>query len=222
MAPQELSLSGIQLPGREARHRDVSIVSLRDAAMVAGLAIARAAMEPFALFGISLGGLLCYEIASFLHEAGGPLPVCIFAAACAAPGMHLAIGPIRQLPDRELIQTLQARYGGVPEELTGDPEYLEIVAKAVRGDMEMLETYRPREHPPLPVPMVAIGGNRDQTVTMEALEGWKQRTSADFCLQMIDGDHFLLRSNPRDLMSAVMEHLRGFRLTTRTTDAPGI
>jgi medium-chain acyl-[acyl-carrier-protein] hydrolase len=103
-----------------------------------------------------------------------------------APRLHA-------LPDRELVEELR-KLRGTPEEVLQDGELRRLVFPTLRADFELCETYEYRPGPALDCPIVAFGGLRDETVSRDALEQWRQHTLARFEAHMFPGDHFFIQS----------------------------
>ena len=90
-------------------------------------------------------------------------------------------------------------------------ELRELLVPILRADFQLCESYTLERSDPLPCPIVAYGGLDDPEVSREALDGWREQTSAGFVARLFPGDHFLvvehgplvLRALVRDLASAM-------------------
>ena len=81
------------------------------------------------------------------------------------------IGSVTYLvPDDELIREVNRRHGSLPEEILADPELKAIVARGLRADYQIVETYEWRPADPLPVPVtVFVAPGPEVTITTPGL-----------------------------------------------------
>ena len=75
------------------------------------------------------------------------------------------------MPDVEMIEQLVNRYGPRHETSEDEMAIMKIMAKAIRADLKMLETFRHDDAPPLDCPIFALGGTEDPQVTRAKLQG---------------------------------------------------
>lgn len=179
----------IQLPGREELLIEDPYTTIDDAA--AGCAekvLAAAEDRPFALFGHSFGAVLAYETARLMAAKGMPLPWHLIISGAAAPGIPRALLNVQSLTDDELTAAV-AGLAGYDHEALSDPELRELLVPALRADMEINETYRPVEHPPLPIPISVLRGVNDTLVPRAAAEAWSGHTTASHEVLDMPGGH---------------------------------
>ena len=79
----------------------------------------------------------------------------------------------------------------------------------MRADFELAETYRYRESPPLPCPITALAGRRDNIVADDEIRAWESHTTAGFALMTLDGGHYLVESAAEQLLAVVGDILAG-------------
>lgn len=206
-----VELHAIQLPGRGTRLREDSFTRMRDMVerIVEEVSFGD---EPFAFFGHSLGALIAYEVARELRRTGRRLPERLILSGYPAPSIPRNADSVRHLDDDALLSEVNRRHGGMPAEVTADPELRALVAGSLRADYEVLETYRWQEGEALPVPMTLFGG-RDDAVTKESLLAWGRHTTEDTTVRQFPGGHFYFRERrsplPRFLAGAVRGLGRG-------------
>jgi medium-chain acyl-[acyl-carrier-protein] hydrolase len=130
-----------------------------------------------------------------------------FAGASAGPSVPWPHPPLHNLSDRRILEEVQQRYGGVPQEVLANPDLWPLLVPALRADLTVLETYRYAEEPPLSCPITCFCGTEDgMTLESEAL-GWRQQTSGHFQIQMIPGDHFFQLSARPQILSRIAADL---------------
>ena len=197
-----------QPPGRETRLREALLTSvgeLADAALEPVLE--RVAGRPYALFGHSLGALVCFELVRRLEARGGPLPTGMFASGGGAPRTRRAGPDLHRLEDAELSAEL-ARMGGTPPQVLASDELMALFLPILRADFRMSETYAVApDAEPVPVPITGIAGAADGEVVPERVAAWEAWTSARFRLHVVEGDHFFLQSRREAVLTTVTEEL---------------
>lgn len=198
-----LELSGVTLPGRGPRHREPPAASLSE--LATAIAHEVRFRPPYVLFGHSFGALLAYHVAHRLHDRDRPLPGLLILSAALPPHLPLDVPALSGLPDRVFLQRLAGRYGGVPAELSENPELAALVAPAYRADWAILERYTDPGLPPLGIPMLVLGGNRDRYSSRQ-LGQWVRHTTAEFQLRLLPGGHFYFRENPGLVLDILERH----------------
>jgi surfactin synthase thioesterase subunit len=206
-----VELHAIQLPGRGTRLRESSFTRMSELVETLVEEIPFGT-EPFAFFGHSLGALVAYEVTRRLRRTGRRLPDRLLLSGYPAPSIPRVADSVRHLADDDLLAEVNRRHGGMPAEVTADPELRALVAGSLRADYEVLETYRWQADEALPVPITLFGG-RDDAVTKEALAAWRRHTTNDVTVRQFPGGHFYFRERrsplPRFLAGAVRGLGRG-------------
>jgi medium-chain acyl-[acyl-carrier-protein] hydrolase len=114
---------------------------------------------------------------------------------------------LHELPDRELIDTVRRRFGGIPDAVAENAELVEVLLPALRADLVVYETYTYRDEPPLASPIVVLGGTDDTEVTAADLEGWRRETAGRFTTRRLPGGHFFLQSARRQVLRVIAGQL---------------
>ena len=209
-------LPGVQvcpllLPGRETRFRDPPIRRM-DAMVEELVAALEVVPEPFVLYGHSMGAGIALALAQELHAQGLPLPTRLIVSGRAAPGAATD-RPLHRLPEEEFLQELQARYGGIPQQLLQERELLRLFLPALRADLELLETWVPSPPLPLPLPIHAFSGDADPIVDAAGLAAWGRYSAVGVSVRQFPGDHFFLKRADRtpdpDFLGSLREILNG-------------
>ena len=167
--------------------------------------LAGRAGSDFALFGHSMGALLCYELAHVLSALGKP-PRHLFVSGLGAPHLPPAGPRLHDLPDDELL-TVIAQLEGTSPEVLAQPELVQLLLPLFRADLQVWETYIHRRDS-LHVPITAMGGRDDPGVGLDILGAWGSLTSADFHLEVFDGGHFYHHAAPDEVAAVIRERLR--------------
>ena len=204
----EIEVWHVQLPGREARHREPALTRME--ALVAPLADAMLPYldRPYIVFGHSMGALIGFELARRLRKLGAPDPLHLFVSARRAPHVADPHPPLHTLPDADLVAQLTRRYNGMPRAVLENAELLRMFIPIVRADLTMTETYVYAPEAPLACPISAFGGLEDDAVTRDDLAAWGDQTGAGFTLRMVPGGHFFLQTDRARLLAALRADLQ--------------
>lgn len=206
--PPEIEVCVVQYPGREGRLRETPFT--RMPALIEALLphIRRAAGQPFAFFGHSLGGLVAYELTRALCDGGYPMPAHLFVSARRAPHLPERNSPIHQLPHDAFIDELLTRYGGIPPVILQNKDLLQLYMPVLRADIELFETYVHAASTPLACPISAFGGREDRQALHDEIAAWQQMTSSAFRLRMLEGGHFFIQQRLSELVQAILDDLQ--------------
>ncbi len=203
--PEAIEVCPVQLPGRGARIKEPPFTELGPLVRAAAQALAPHLDRPFALFGHSMGALVCFELARHLRRGGGPQPVRLFVSGRCSP--QKLIEPFAgDLPDSAFSEVLR-RSGGTPEEVLENPELMELMLPVIRADFAVCRSYVYAPEPPFDFPITAFGGHEDRGVSRDCIGGWREHTTGPFVLRMLPGDHFFLNTSTRPLLAAIAKEL---------------
>ncbi|MFF3395017.1 thioesterase II family protein [Streptomyces sp. NPDC002669] len=175
---------------------------------------------PYALFGHSMGGLIAYELTRRILAEGRTPPVWLGLSARSTPRPE-GDGTRRYLLDDAGLRRELAAMGGTPAAVLEDPEMWELFGPAIRGDLRLVETWRPAPDPvPLPVPLSVFGGTDDTVAPPARLSGWADRAEHFLGLHLFEGGHFYFQPDPAALTGRIAEDAR--RALALSASAPEI
>lgn len=196
-------------PGRETRHRESLMTSFMDLVDDFSKIIKahdnERGKQPFVILGHSMGGLLGYELARQLTQAGRA-PRLLFVAAIRAPHYGPNKPPLHGLSDEELKSQLVTRYGD-PAGVFQREDATRLFLPIVRADLQAVETFTSEHLEPLPCPIVALGGLADRSVPREKLEEWGPYTNDSFTCDQVDGGHFFVHEYRREILKRICEQM---------------
>ncbi len=209
LAPQ-ISVLGVELPGHGSRFSETPFDSVSEMAEDAADAIASSESDaPFALYGHSLGAVVAFETAQILQRMAkgkhARPPIHLFVGAARAPHLPTVLTPISHLPQKDFLDAVQRRYGGLPAALFDEPELLEMVLPVLRADFKAYEDYRYADSSILECPVTGFHGSLDPVVRNAAMSEWSRVTDGSFRLYIVDGDHFFLNTCKEVLLAAVRD-----------------
>lgn len=217
--PTWIELIGVQLPGRWNRIQEPAFLRMEQLTPVVAEAfkseLANIAGQAYAFYGHSVGGLVAYELTRYLTSNKLQLPVHLFISSKRAVPLPTAQKTIYHLPDHEFEAAITYMYGGLPPEITAEPDMKKLFLDITKKDMELLDTYQYVKDPVLNVPMTIIGGTEDHVVNLAELQPWEGLTTAGMQIIQFPGDHFFLRSQQSEpkLLELISKTLEPFKIT---------
>jgi len=201
--PQDVACLPVQLPGRGARFDEPPTIDINELSRAIS---DRAAGQPFAILGHSMGARLAFEVTRQLRRVGAALPVALFVSGARPPHMDTPLSRIARLPDDDFCKRLLAM-GGTPTGLLDDAEMRALLLPVLRADFAMVESYRYRREPPLPTPILVTAGSDDPEADPCDMTGWSAHTTAHVHLETFPGNHFFLHSAQSAVLSFVAREL---------------
>jgi medium-chain acyl-[acyl-carrier-protein] hydrolase len=180
----------VQLPGRESRSSEPAGTDLTSLIDVLVEVFEPALDRPYAIYGHSAGALIGYAFAMRTMAAGIRTPKHLFLGAQRPLSDPDPDFPIHQLPTDALLARLQS-FGGMPAEILGEPDLVEMTLRTVRADLELVETAEWSQAGALDCPVSVFGGIADHDVPVELLPKWQSITRREFEVTVLPGGHFL-------------------------------
>lgn len=203
--PPHVAACAIQYTGREDRWGEPGFPSLLSLAETLADVLAPHLGGRFAFFGHSFGGLVAFELTRALQRQGGAAPLRLFISGARAPQLPPK-EPIHALAEQDFLNKL-CEFGGMPAEVLRDADLLPLVLPTIREDFRLLEQYRFEEAPPLPIPISAFGGLKDEAVPVGDLLAWSAQTCKTFRSRFLEGHHFFLFNSKPKIVSYIVEDL---------------
>ena len=162
---------------------------------------------PYALFGHSMGALLALLCALRAREKNMPLPEALFVSACATPDNFLTKSPtpVSLFPPDQLWRHIRD-LGGLPPAVAMSKELCQYLEPILYADFTALDTWRPADIDPLPVPITVFLGSEDLLRESKACE-WSKLTTREFSIHSFTGNHFYLQDNWAALAALIEQTL---------------
>ena len=212
----DVSVLGVQYPGRQDRRHEPLIEDIGQLADEVCAALIPWETRPLALFGHSMGSLVAFEVARRLERDDRRVPLALFASGRRAPSCHRDQSSYAD-DDDSLIADLRW-LGGTDPALLDDDEMTRLILPVIRGDYRAVATYRaPTTTTMLNVPIVAITGDHDPSVSFEEASAWRGHTARSFEIKVLAGGHFFIHEHIveiADYVRRVLSDLRSDALDT--------
>lgn len=192
---EDVSVVGVQLPGRETRWTDPEPSTMEEAveAVVAELTDLVPTDHPTVLFGHSFGGLLGYEVARSLWRQWRTWPRALVVAACRPPREWVSAGRGLADDEGELTNLLDARGLNVEDM---DEDSRELMLEVLRQDARLSLSFAEPDQPVVDCLLEAWGGREDLTVSHEHVAGWRDYAGGDFQERLFPGGHYFCLETP--------------------------
>jgi surfactin synthase thioesterase subunit len=206
-----IEVLAIQYPGRQDRRQEPCIEDIGLLADEILTALRLWLDRPLALFGHSMGALLCFEVAQRLERKATGAPLVAVVSGRRAPSRPRAEN-VHQRDDDGVVAELR-RLGGTDSKFLADQELLRASLPTIRSDYKATETYFHRQVPKLSCPITALVGDRDPNTTIDEARAWGEHTTGPFDLRVFPGGHFYLKDHQQDVIRLVAEQLLAARTT---------
>ncbi|WP_085317158.1 thioesterase II family protein [Derxia lacustris] len=204
--PDDWEVCLLAYPGRLRLHRLPLPPSLAELAALLRPALDGRLDRPFAFFGHSMGALVAYQLTLELLRDGAPLPAWLGLSGFEAPNRapkKTRERSLHRFDDAGLRRELAA-LGGTPAGFLDDEANWQAVARLIRADLALFETWRADPlAPTLPMPVSAFVGAQDRLVTEEGVTHWAYFTQRWLGHRRYEGDHFYFAADPAPLLAAL-------------------
>jgi medium-chain acyl-[acyl-carrier-protein] hydrolase len=202
-----VEMCALQLPGRENRPKDRPFTRLSEAVQEAAEVLQPYLDVPYALFGHSMGALICFELARTMRRQHRPEPVHFFASGRRAPQLIDPRPHMHPLPNEQFITEMLRRFNGIPSGVLREPELMELLLPMLRADVEMVETYEYAPEAALDCPITVFGGQDDTPARFDELVAWRPHTNHRFQTEIFPGGHFFIQSAQKQIVESVFRQL---------------
>jgi acyl transferase domain-containing protein/surfactin synthase thioesterase subunit/NAD(P)-dependent dehydrogenase (short-subunit alcohol dehydrogenase family) len=207
-APENTDVMAVQLPGRENRMEEAFYEDMptliRDLA-----AVVQPFLElPFIVMGHSFGGIVGFELIRYLRKQQGISPLHLFVTGTIAPQLT------KEWKQRDVINETAITANSEEKLLSlmnyiDDVDFLKRILPVMRKDMPLIMGYRYTPEPCFDFPVKVFAGDKDEVVRLEDIRHWREQTTGDFSLEIVEGDHWFLSRNKELILSRLAAALRG-------------
>ncbi|MFJ9676784.1 thioesterase II family protein [Streptomyces sp. NPDC101194] len=207
MLPDDVEVAAVQLPGRQNRRATPAFTDLDDLVE----AVYEALEDDldgrrFAFFGHSMGALIAYRLTLALQKDGAPAPALLAVSGWEGSAHRPSPVPVDRLSDEEFLSRVE-EFGGLPPEVTGNRELLDLVLPTLRADFTVVNGYTD-DRARVDCPVVAYGGASDPLLGGGAMGAWADRADAFLGLNELPGGHFYIYEQAMAVAADLARRLR--------------
>ncbi|MFI7322847.1 thioesterase II family protein [Streptomyces venezuelae] len=187
-----LEVRAVRYPGRAGRFTEPPYTRCEPLARDIAACLQMVADLPLVLFGHSMGALVAFEVAVELERTYGIRPAHLIVSGAPAPHLPSVTPGMRSdAGDAELVEAMRA-LGGSSEDVLNEPDLVALLLPAMRADLAIGESYRPRARTRVAAPLTAMSGVDDGDATPDAVQEWQAYTEGTFRRRSFPGGHFYL------------------------------
>lgn len=200
--PDDCVLALVDLPGHGTRLAEPCLRDAQDVVVALLEVFDTLPRHRLVLLGYSLGGWLAYELAARLTGAGAP-PMGLVVCGTRAPQTGIGHPSVAGgSAGREFLRDAVAMGLAAPEMLEV-PGMAELFAAPLHADLAMVQSYRYRPRPPLPVPTCVVGFDADWLVPEPSLRAWDDVCADPPLHRRVAGPHLAMHEQEAEFGAAV-------------------
>ncbi|MFT5756395.1 MAG: surfactin synthase thioesterase subunit [Alteromonadaceae bacterium] len=203
--PHWIKIVPLEIPGRGTRLNETAVEDF-DALVQTVISDYQEDMQqPFAFFGHSMGALLAYGISQVLVEKQLVLPKVLLLSACPSPDKF---DPSRfpDTHDRDALIANLRQQGGSAKALFDYPELLDMTLNILAADYRLLQGFKYKKTPVLPILMQVLSGRSD-IISPEDLLAWQQHSEKELTLHEFNGGHFYIQDQQSLVLKSITQSL---------------
>ncbi|MEM9825749.1 MAG: thioesterase domain-containing protein [Planctomycetota bacterium] len=206
--PTGFSLAAAALPAREQRLGETPWSDMQAAADQLAMSWQQSFPRDQVIIpvGFSIGAVLAFEVTRRLVDAGYAVPLLVVASR-VGPDLETPRVGFADMDDETFLRVLSDEFNAIPPEIAANEELRSLLLPALRGDLEMGETYRYHLDARLPCDVLAAHGSDDASVRLQWLHGWS-KVGQDFRARTFAGGHFFVRDQLKAFLSTVAVRYR--------------
>lgn len=157
----------------------------------------------YALFGHSLGTLICYQLIERIKEEGLPKPKHVFFSGRGAPHVPNENEKMYHLMDAEELKREVVSMGGKAREFFEYPELMELFLPVLKQDFKMSNAFKAKSEICRYDGDITVFLGKEDESTAKQNDGWKDYTSQLCQLNYFKGGHFFIHDEMEKIVSLI-------------------
>ena len=146
----------------------------------------------YALFGHSLGVVICYQLIERIRQEKLPRPKHVFFSGRGAPHIPEKNKKIYHLMDAAEFEKEIVSLGGTPKEFFEYPGLAELLLPVLRNDFKMSHDFQANSEVCRYDGDITVFLGKEDEVTAKQNDGWKDYTSELCQIVYFNGGHFFI------------------------------
>ena len=207
-APSFLNITTLEYPGRGSRIREPLLPDIDSLIDYLYKQICNEIEDnDFALYGHSMGGLICYLLTLKIIANNKPAPSQLFITGTTGPAASSRREEKKRhlLPRQEFIDEIK-ELDGMPEEILQNEELLYYFEPILRADFKLSENYIHQYHAPLNIPITVITGT-EEDMEPEDIQSWQKETTYKVDFKKLHGKHFFIFKHTQTIIDIISKKL---------------
>lgn len=199
----EIELVPIELAGRGTRILEKSYLNIEQAVQdLFDIMKSDILKGRYALFGHSLGALLCYELCKKIQKEKFPNPDHVFFSARNAPHIERDdINKYHLMSDDDFKANLISM-GGTPPELFEHKEFMDLFVPLIKNDFKLSEQKIAKDtNIPLDSAITILTGKRDALVYR--VDEWLKYSTRNCNIILFEGGHFFINEEAEKIIRVI-------------------
>ncbi len=158
-------------------------------------------------FGHSMGGIVAYFLLERMNRNQDEiLPKTLILSACAAPSSFLE-KEYSKLSDEDLIRQIQV-YGGMPDAVLNDHQFMEVMLPIFRADYGILESSAKASYHKIDIETQLLWGENDKAETISSARLWKDFLVQDFEITPVrNAEHMYIHNKAGEVVTYINQFM---------------
>jgi medium-chain acyl-[acyl-carrier-protein] hydrolase len=201
--PDNIELFNLELPGRGKRITEPLLNSIDAMTEDIFSQIENKISGSYAIFGHSLGALLCVSLCRYITMKRMNLPLILFLSGQTAAAL-IKPDDTNSLSNDQFVNMLR-EIEGTPEELLTDNSFLQYFLPVIRADFQSLANYKyVTANFPLKVPIAVLLGSQEK-INDEDAAVWQLETDSAISIHRFEGGHFFIFNQTEKICRLIAE-----------------
>lgn len=195
---RQIDLRVVQIPGSGGRLKEPGFTKMPELIEALTAQIQSLMNVPYVFFGHSLGALIAFETCRALSRSGARSCDHLIVAGFRAPQIPRQTPLTYTLSDELFLEKMKTSRM-TPPVIFSRPGLVNLFLPPMKRNCELGETYRYDGGSALEVPVTALSGANDDSVTREEVDAWREITSGPATFRELSGDHFFIHDHVDDM-----------------------
>jgi surfactin synthase thioesterase subunit len=163
--------------------------------------------KDYYIFGHSMGALNAFLLSTRMVKAGIKAPKRLFVSSYSVPGWHPIPKGMTLLSNLDMWRLSAERFGVLNNEPIPTEEQMELFSEVYRADLISVENFKGLDPVPVLDALITAVFAENDMVDYNLVKDWRNFTSRDLEIIMVEGGHFHPLERPLQLEKIILERL---------------